>query len=271
MDDKTRGDILAFLGGGVAEIGRVAATPAAALAGALDRFEQRNPVQTIGTKVVAGDLRNPKVPILTRQQFEGFFEMPDESAGEKGCLLGSKCTGYDIPGWNNLPDIVALAQRGGTGAAPLKEFRVADWPDPTDARYLAAGVNEPMPCLSCILQSQTTHVYEHMRARTEPAELIQAIRVCVGPGEFCAAECHPVEAFGKFTGCPYPTPIWDVTRFAWAEHDVPGPSGKRAFVRTFFRVGPPVQPRAAPGGPPESEEEEAPRPQWDAGLPLGTC
>jgi hypothetical protein len=137
------------------------------------------------------------------------------------------------------------------GSGPLKEFRLTDWPDPVGARHLGVAGSEAMPCISCIMKSQTMHINEFMRTKTEPNEIAQAFQVKVGPGEFCIKDCHPAVAWGKFTGAPYPVPKWSLDMFAWIEEEVPGKTEKRARVKNYFRVGPPVRcaaASAAPGG-----------------------
>jgi hypothetical protein len=257
MDQATRDRLLQFLGrpGPRIEIQPQQQMPfqrPGSLSEALDQFEQReSTVRAIGTKVIAGDLRNPEVFILTRQngQFDSFFELPDENLGEKPCQMAKKCTAYEIPGRTTI-----------AGIGPLKEFRLPEWSADTAARLLADG---PMPCLACILQSQSTHIFEYMRTRADPPELLQFVQVRVGPGEFCADECHTIEAWGRFTGCLYPTPKWAIDKFVWAERDRPDGRGKRAYVKTLFRVGP----LTVVGGPPSRvEHRERPAPQWEPTL-----
>ena len=222
-----------------------AAIPRSGLATALTTYAQRTSIQTVGAKVITGELRNPPVPELTTEQFDSFLLPPHVARGERPCLLGPRCTAYDIPGWNGL-----------RGAGPLREFKFDGWPAEDSARHLSVGGGDVMPCMSCIMQSQTTHVYEHMRTRTEPAEILQVFQVRIAPGEFRLEDCHPAEAWGRFTGTPYPVQKWDLTKFAWVAREPDDENdNRRARVRSFFQTGPPAS-RAPSGGLPQEEEEE---------------
>ncbi len=220
------------------------------LAGAIDRLDPtgQTAAEAVAVRAVVGELQNPIVPVILREYFESYLEPPDASRGERPCLLGRKCTAYDIPKCSTTP-----------GAGPLKEFRVPGgtgdvWADVGAKHMVNGSTSDRMPCISCIMQSTTQHVLACMLAKTEPGELLQLFQVLIADGEFCVEDCHPPQMYGRATGAPYPTPRWDVTKFAWDA--VMHPDGsKRARVVDFFRRGP-----SRPGDPPPRRPSRRPPP-----------
>ena len=214
-------------GGAAAKVPRIRGPRG--LAAALEGMQQKMTVQSVTAKIATGEMQHPVVPLLEFDDFEAALELPDAERGQKPCLQGPTCTAYDLPGAQRVP-----------GAGPLVAMKLGDWPDEAGRRLLEWGAAEGMPCLSCLMHSQTTHISENMRTRAEQTQIVQLFKVCMGPGGFDAADCHPPCAWDHFTGAPYPTPKWDPTKFEWAERVLPDGT-RRAYVKHYFTRCPPQQ------------------------------
>ena len=181
-------------------------------------------------------LENPEIPEISRQYFDTFLVPADANKGQRSCLKGATCVGYQIG--SDETDVFSYVTQG--DKKPLREFLF-----PSEIRNLDGSVlytdnetpnkNRGM-CVVCMLNSTAYHVGLHMYKKQEPKDLLQRFKVNVrNAGEFCAEECWPVSIHVVMTGVPYPFPKFDTAKFRWTK-DTDG----TIRLRNLFQVRPAV-------------------------------